>query len=97
MILTKRQRTQLNKIIVQVNKLLVQADNAEKLASRSRTNSISGATNGAGRTGAPRRRRSRESTLKMRAEIRAQRRSGVPVAVLAKKYGISKPYIYMMK
>lgn len=44
-----------------------------------------------------RRRRSKEDAAKMRTEVLAARARGESVARLAKKYGVSSAYIYMIK
>jgi hypothetical protein len=47
--------------------------------------------------GRRRRRRSAEDAAQMRKAIRAERARGASVAKLAKKYGVSTAYIYMMR
>jgi len=97
MLLSTRQRTQLEKIITQVEKILMQADAAEKRAAKSQ------------RTVAPKKRgrkslskngahrRSRAAAVAMRKEIKAARRKGISAAELAKKYGVTTSYIYQQR
>ena len=49
------------------------------------------------RSEAKRPRRKSEDAVKMREQVLAARAKGVSVASLAKKYGVSTAYIYMIK
>ena len=82
MALSKRQTAYLNKIISTAQKFLATAEREEKKA---------------GNGGSKRRRRSGGEAEKMRADILAKRKKGVPAAKLAEKYGVSTAYIYMIK
>ncbi len=89
MSLTKRQIGKLNKIVAMAQSLLDSAeDGAPKAASgaSAKRGSASG-----------RKRRSSADAEKMRADILAKRAKGVPAAQLAKKYGVSTAYVYMIK
>lgn len=89
MSLTKRQIGKLNKIVAMAQSLL---DSANEGSSRASSGSA------AKRSGtAVRRRRSSADAEKMRADILAKRAKGVSAASLAKKYGVSTAYIYMIK
>ena len=82
MALSKRQTAYLNKIISTAQKFLATAEQEEKKA---------------GKGGSKRHRRSGDEAEKMRADILAKRKKGVPAAKLAEKYGVSTAYIYMIK
>lgn len=90
MSLTKRQLSKLNKIVEMAQELLASAGTDT-------TNSTKGNTSAGGRSGKVRRRRSSAEAEKMRADILAKRAKGVSAASLAKKYGVSTAYIYMIK
>lgn len=90
--LSKRQRSQLDKIIKQVEKIISQADAAE-----ARSRKIGRQSHLKSRGKSTRIRRSRTESNKMKREIKAARKRGVKVADLATKYGVSSAYIYMMK
>ena len=53
-------------------------------------------TNGATNGKTPRIRRTGRELVQFRKMLKAERRSGVPVAVLARKHGISSAYIYTL-
>ncbi|MFN4142114.1 hypothetical protein [Aestuariivirga sp.] len=82
MALSKRQISNLKKIIATAQKILATEQSED--------------TRGAG-DGVIRRRRSRVEASKMRAEILTQREKGVPATQLARKYGVSTAYVYMIK
>jgi len=84
MYLTKRQTSNLNKIIAIAQKLLNQAAKAPAPVK-------------AVKSGKTRSRRTAVEAEKMRAEILAQRKKGVAVTKLAKRYNVSTAYIYMIK
>lgn len=93
--LNKRQRSQLQKIVLQVNKIIAQADAAE-----SRGRKIRHSTASKGRLGlrkSKRVRRGGDEVKQMKREIKTARRKGAKVTDLAAKYGVSPAYIYMMK
>jgi|GEM_PF-3446792 len=85
MYLTKRQTSNLKKIIATAQKLLDQAAKAPAPVKASKS--------GKGK----RNRRTAVEAKKMRAEILAQRKKGVPVTKLAERYNVSTAYIYMIK
>ncbi|KAB7741284.1 hypothetical protein F2P47_05945 [Parvibaculum sedimenti] len=93
MLLTKRQKTQLSKIVLQVEKLLKQSEAAEKRQQKKAK--ASKTAKGQGRR--KRVKRSRVEAAEMRKAIIAARKKGAKVAELAKKYGVSTAYIYMIK
>lgn len=93
--LSKRQRSQLDKIIKQVEKIITQADAAE--SRRQKKRKVRQSRSKLPRKGAGRIRRSHADSKKMKREIKAARKRGVKVADLATKYGVSSAYIYMMK
>lgn len=93
MLLTKRQKTQLSKIVLQVEKLLKQSEAAEKRQQKKAK--ASKATQSQGRR--KRVKRSRAEAAEMRKSIIAARKKGAKVAELAKKFGVSTAYIYMIK
>jgi hypothetical protein len=89
MSLTKRQIGKLNKIVDMAQSLLEGArQGLPKAAS-----SISGKRS----SGRSRKRRSSADAEKMRSDILAKRAKGISAAVLAKKYGVSTAYVYMIK
>ena len=89
MSLTKRQIGKLNKIAAMAQSLLDSADEGPSRAASG---------NSAKRGVSPgRKRRSSGDAEKMRADILAKRAKGVPAAQLAKKYGVSTAYVYMIK
>ena len=55
------------------------------------------ATKQAGDSSGRRRRRSASDAQKMRQDILAARANGVPATELARRYGVSTAYIYMIK
>ncbi|MFT3988225.1 hypothetical protein [Aestuariivirga sp.] len=85
MYLTKRQTSNLKKIIATAQKLLDQAAKAPAPVKVSKTGK------------SKRHRRTAVEAKKMRAEIMAQRKKGVPVTKLAERYNVSTAYIYMIK
>ena len=96
MLLSTRQRAQLEKIITQVEKILMQADAAEKRAAKSqRTVSSKKLARKSSKNGAHR--RSRADAIAMRKEIKAARRRGISAAELARKYRVTTSYIYQQR
>lgn len=93
LLLTKRQKTQLAKIVLQVEKLLKQSDAAEKRQQKKAK--ASKQTGGGSRR--KRAKRTRVEAAEMRKAILAARKKGAKVAELARKYGVSTAYIYMIK
>jgi len=93
LILTKRQKTQLAKIVLQVEKLLKQSEVAEKRQQKKAKVSKLAAGQGRRR----RVKRSRAEAAEMRKAILVARKKGAKVADLARKYGVSTAYIYMIK
>ena len=89
MSLTKRQIGKLNKIVAMAQSLL---DGAEDVSPRSDSSASSKRSSSSGR-----KRRSSADAEKMRADILTKRAKGVPAAALAKKYGVSTAYVYMIK
>jgi hypothetical protein len=89
MSLTKRQIGKLNKIL----------DMTQSLLEGARQGSPKAVSAGSARrsAGPGRKRRSSADAEKMRADILAKRKKGVPAAALAAKYGVSTAYIYMIK
>lgn len=90
MSLTKRQIGKLNKIVTMAQELLASAGEPSAKSTR-------GKAPKSGRNGKIRRRRSSAEAERMRADILAKRAKGVSAASLAKKYGVSTAYIYMIK
>ena len=89
MSLTKRQIGKLNKIVAMAQSLLDSADEGSSKAAAGRQPKRNSAS--------ARKRRSSADAEKMRADILAKRAKGMSAAVLAKKYGVSTAYIYMIK
>lgn len=89
MSLTKRQIGKLNKIVAMAQSLLDSAEEGSSSTAAS-TSSRRGSSTG-------RQRRSSADAEKMRADILAKRAKGVSAASLAKKYGVSTAYVYMIK
>ena len=87
MALTKRQINRLDKIVTLLRDFQHEAERAAKLA----------AAAGPVRRPGARTRRTAVETRKMRAEVLSLRAKGVPAARLAKKFGVSTAYIYMIK
>jgi hypothetical protein len=89
MALSKRQVSQLQKIVETVQAILAAEEkhgsqpSKRKIASR----------NSAAKTNS---RRSGKELLAFRKALRAERKSGVPVAEIAKRHGVSKSYIYQL-
>ena len=81
MSLSTQQITKLNRIISLAEKLLAQ-DKLER-------------GNGEA-TNARRVRRTGKELIQFRKMLKTERRKGTPVAALARKYGISSAYIYML-
>ena len=90
MSLTKRQMSKLNKIVTMAQELLASVGEAQAQGKQ-------GPSTKNGRSGKVRRRRSSAEAEKMRADILSKRGRGVSAAALAKKYGVSTAYIYMIK
>ena len=86
MILSKRQKNALNKIIAQIEKIIASAELANAKAVKTSRKS-----------GNSKSRRSRADAAVMKKQSRAARKKGVPVADLARQYGVSTAYIYMLK
>lgn len=76
---------QLNKAISLVQEILASAQSEATLSARKQQSSRK------------RLRRSAADTVKMRKEVLKARKQGVPASQLAKKYGVSAAYIYMIK
>jgi hypothetical protein len=89
MSLTKRQIGKLNKIVDMAQSLL---DSDRQSSPKAASSNYSKRSSGPGR-----KRRSSADAEKMRADILAKRAKGVSAAVLAKKYGVSTAYVYMIK
>jgi Mor family transcriptional regulator len=97
MLLSKRQRAQIEKIITQVEKILLQADAAEKRSAKSQR---AVAPKKRGRKSLSKNRvhrRSRADAAAMRKKIKAARRKGISAAELAKKYDVTTSYIYQQR
>ncbi len=84
--MTKRQIARLRKIVAMAQDLLKQAEANPTLPASAQRGGKSGRT-----------RRTAVDAEKMRADVLAKRKKGVPAAELAKKYGVSTAYIYMIK
>jgi hypothetical protein len=80
--LNSQQISQLNRIIKVAQKLLTR-DQAVKATSKRQTGK--------------RRRRTGAELLRFRKTLKAERRKGTSVNVLARKHGISSAYIYMLE
>lgn len=93
--LNKRQRSQLRKIVDQVDKIIAQADAAE--TRQRKASSLDSSKKGTRRRAIQRVRRNKEDANRMKREIKAARKKGQKVTDLAIKYGVSPAYIYMMK
>jgi hypothetical protein len=78
--------TQLKKIIAAVEKLI-----AKGAPRNGRSNDAKGASKTVKRT-----RRSGKELVAFRKMLKAERKKGVPVAEIARKHGVSAPYIYQM-
>lgn len=52
---------------------------------------------GNGKSAPSRTRRSKKEVAALKKLLKAERKSGVPVAELAKKHGVSSAYIYMLR
>lgn len=89
MSLTKRQIGKLTKIVAMAQSLLATADEGSSKAASGKQGKRGNAS--------VRKRRSSADAEKMRADILAKRAKGVSAAALAKKYGVSTAYIYMIK
>jgi len=86
--LTSAEEKQLRRIVAIAQKLIDKSDRS------------TGAGKSAARSAAAspvRRRRSGKELIAFRKAIKSERKSGVPVARLAKKYGVSMPYIYQLR
>jgi hypothetical protein len=92
MTLTKRQLAQLQKAITIVQDILAQSE----ASSRQRPAGRTARGMPAGRK-SRRIRRNNADVKKLRADVIAARKKGVPVTKLAQKYGVSTAYIYMIK
>jgi hypothetical protein len=86
MALSKRQIGQLQKIIANLQAIL--AAEEPSVRSRKQTSRV--------RVDATRARRSGKELAAFRKTLRAERRSGVPVAEIAKRHKVSKSYIYQL-
>lgn len=84
--MTKRQLARLRKIVAMAQELLRQGEANPTLPATARRGGASGRT-----------RRTAADAVKMRADVLAKRKKGVPAAELAEKYGVSTAYIYMIK
>jgi len=91
MMLTKRQVGKLNKVMAMVQGLLDQAEARKKL------NEKAARAAGGGRVKPKGTRRRAGEVAQMRADVLKKRKQGVPATELAKKYGVSTAYIYMIK
>ena len=83
MSLKTQQLAKLNRIIALANKLVVEIKTDER----------------AGRNGSAKARRIRRTgkeLVQFRKTLKAERKKGIPVAVLARKHGVSTAYIYML-
>ncbi|MBI2717904.1 MAG: hypothetical protein HY245_00960 [Rhizobiales bacterium] len=87
MALTKRQINRLDKIVTLLKDFQREAERVAKIAAKA----------GPVRRPGARTRRTAVETKRMRAEVLALRSKGVPAARLAKKFGVSTAYIYMIK
>ncbi|MGJ0510530.1 MAG: hypothetical protein ACR652_26085 [Methylocystis sp.] len=84
MTLTAKQQNELKKIIKIASELLEQAEKGN------------GRGNGAKRGATQRTRRSGAELASFRKQLKNDRKAGVPVAEIAKKYGVSVSYIYQL-
>lgn len=84
MTLSERQLSQLNKAIAVVQDILASAQAESKAPARKQKSS------------GKRYRRSAADAAKLRKDVLAARKKGVPASALAKKYGVSSAYIYMI-
>jgi hypothetical protein len=98
MTLSSRQKSQLYNIIAQIEKMLAQANAAEKSSSKPRRPAQRVKPNGkTSSQGQSRTRRSRADAAVLRKEIEAARRKGASVPELADKYQVTPSYIYQMR
>lgn len=82
------------------NKLRKIAASLEELASAIEAMPTAGKksfSEGNGKIAPVRKRRSKKQANALKKLLKAERKAGVPVAELAKKYGISAAYIYMLR
>lgn len=85
MTLSERQLSQLNKAIALVQDVLSAAKAEAKKPAKAQ------------KTKGRRYRRTAEDAAKLRKEVQVARKKGVPASLLAKKYGVSNAYIYMIE
>ncbi len=88
MALSKRQVSQLQKIVETVQAILAEANKDSQVQKR-KTPSRAPARQ-------TRSRRSGKELMAFRKALRSERKSGVPVAEIAKRHNISKAYIYQL-
>lgn len=86
MSLTKKEVTELKKIVARAKELIAKANDKEPGNSKS----------SARRDTSKRGRRSGKDLEDFRKMLKAERKAGVPVAQIAKKHGVSSAYIYQM-
>lgn len=86
MSLTAKEVTELKKIVARAKELLVKASGKD----------VAKAKTSARRDVSARGRRSGKELEAFRKMLKAERKSGVPVAQIAKKHGITPAYIYQM-
>lgn len=89
MALSKRQVSQLQKIVETVQAILAAEEKQGSQPSKQNTASRASA----GKTSS---RRSGKELAAFRKALRAERKSGVPVAEIAKRHKVSKSYIYQL-
>ncbi len=85
MSLTTQQKNQLKKIIEMANQLLLEAEGKPSGGSRSDKSEPT-----------TRVRRSGAELIRFRKQLKSDRKAGIPVAELAKKYGVTSSYIYQL-
>ncbi len=87
--LTKRQISQLQKIIETAQTILAEVEDAKADGRKS-------ASSEAGSEREPRIRRSGKELAAFRKMLKAERKKGVPVAEIAQKHNVSKAYVYQL-
>ena len=94
--LTKRQIGKLREVVALVGTLIDHAEASMK-SGRSQMPRIGSERRRLGDVRSVRHRRSAADAERMRADVLAKRAKGVPVTKIAKDYGVSTAYIYMIK
>ncbi len=93
MSLTKRQISQLQKIIETAQAILSEVEEAKTEGRKSTAREAAPASSGERE---PRTRRSGKELAAFRKMLKAERKKGVPVSEIAQKHNVSKAYVYQL-